>query len=351
VKARWLLAIGGGALILSQVLAYVSWEQRPAAQDTTGQGADLRAELDPGEFAGTLMLAGLRGVAIDLLWLRAANAREQSHGYESVALTSLISRVQPRFETVWNYLAWDLAYNLAADTDDPEEKWQWFQAGIQAGMRGIERNPQSYRITSNIAWMFFHKGDDFLERIESAQWKPVLAKVFAVHGEQAVLDHPVNAFDISAALYRIARRQAGNDQFRAIDQRFVAISVDKSGNRLHNQGQDLRALERWLDAIEEWQNVVKLADDPNWKDDSMRRIHRDIYSRHEGRLRRKAAHLASMIAPDAATGSTCAKAIETRNIAAARILLSEGTWKPRNTKGFEIRWRDVTEGGSKPTLQ
>ncbi len=343
MKARWLLTIGGSALLLSQVLAYVSWDERPAAQDKAGQGADLRAELDAGEFAGTLMLAGLRGVAIDLLWLRAANAREQSRGYESVALTSLISRVQPRFETVWNYLAWDLAYNLAADTDDPEEKWQWFLAGVQAGMRGVERNPQSYRITSNIAWMFFHKGDDFLERIEAAQWKPVLEKVFAAQGEKTALDGKLNAFDISAALYRIARRQAGNNQFRAIDHRFVAISIDKSGNRLHNQGQDLKALQRWLDAIEEWQVVVKLAEDPNWKDESMRSIHRDIFSRHEGRLRRKAAHLATMIAPDAATGSACAKAIETRKISEARKLLSTGIWQARSGKGFEIRWRDQAE--------
>ena len=108
-----LLALAAGLLVAAQALATVAAPKR----DVAGIGG-----LPPGEFAGTLMLGGFRGLACDLLWLRAVSAKEAGRFYESVALAEAITQVQPRFADVWQHLAHDLAYNLSFEADGPDQR-------------------------------------------------------------------------------------------------------------------------------------------------------------------------------------------------------------------------------------
>ena len=65
------------------------------------------------EFAGTLMLGRFRGLACDMLWVRADTAQEEGKFYESQALFGIITRIQPGFVQIWSYLSWNMAYNVA----------------------------------------------------------------------------------------------------------------------------------------------------------------------------------------------------------------------------------------------
>ena len=87
---NWLIA-GIVCLVLSQLLAVVAYPMRPAANLDVALGPEVTEgeqqlskvfqDLEPGEFAGTLMLGGLRGLVTDLVWMRAMDAKETKQYY------------------------------------------------------------------------------------------------------------------------------------------------------------------------------------------------------------------------------------------------------------------------------
>ncbi|MFW5829060.1 MAG: hypothetical protein ACOCXA_02260, partial [Planctomycetota bacterium] len=83
MRPRSVLALGLSCLLLAQLVGlYGVQPRRPASPLPEGWfGA-----LPPGEQVGLLMLGGFRGLAIDLLWLRAVQAKRDGRFYESVAL-------------------------------------------------------------------------------------------------------------------------------------------------------------------------------------------------------------------------------------------------------------------------
>ena len=206
---RQLLVSALLCFLLAQLLAWWTWSMRPAAnyetillgQDSEGSQANLNelfVELEPGEFAGTLLLGGMRGLVADLMWLRALESKKAGRYYESVALFGFISKLQPRFDRVWEFMAHDLAYNIAFEMDSSDEKWQWFLAGAQAAARGIERNPQSTRLMTFLAWMFTHKGETLIEQVERHDWDHILAVLR--HRFPTAVPEPIDVEVIDAEL-------------------------------------------------------------------------------------------------------------------------------------------------------
>lgn len=221
------------ALAAAQVVALFAWPLRPAAVQEEFVAGDERlgetfVALDPGEFAGTLLLGGLRGLVTDLLWLRATGAKERGRFYESVALFELISRVQPRFAQVWKFMAHDLAYNIAVEVGE-QERWNWFQAGIEAINRGARRNPRSVDLLRFHAWIFFHKGALYSDRILAHDWtgliNPLLRRHAAVpaiaHGPARVVARTRAAIRIVVAL-REGRTRVGAPMLLGVGDRFHA---------------------------------------------------------------------------------------------------------------------------------
>src|SRR4051812_40995971 len=174
VKSRVHLAIGVACLVAAQLLASGPLKAKRQEQEPVRGAYEA---LTPGEFAGTLLLGGFRGLACDLLWIRADESKEHGRYYESLALYRTITRIQPRFEQVWTYLAWDMAYNIGHEVEDEDSKWTWMMAGLDAATRGCLRNPQSERLLRHLAWMLNHRGDLFHGEIERTAWAPLLQPV------------------------------------------------------------------------------------------------------------------------------------------------------------------------------
>lgn len=364
MNARVSLAIGVALLVAAHLIA-VHWIAPRRAEVVTT--AEIHDALTPGEFAGTLMLGGFRGLATDLLWMRAVAAKDAGRFYESLALCEAIARVQPRFEQVWEFMSWDLAYNIAHEIDDDDGKWAWFQAGLGFNARGCRRNPDSVRLLRHLAWMFHHKGDWFHRRIEAHDFTPLIDPILAevdrrstAHGEPGrVATLPAGAglttYELSTALYRaaIVLAEAEGVAVQPFMRRMVPLGIERDGNLWRNRGDHRRALTRWLDALESWREVVAWHDRPahgdheghdehdeDDEDDARdRAISRDSYERNEGRLRRKAAFLARRLAEDPALGERVATAIEARDWATARAALGSGGWRMAANRGG-VRWLD-----------
>lgn len=106
----------------------------------------------------TAALGTFRGLAVDLLWARADQLQNAGEFYEAQTLSQWITTLQPRFQKVWAFQAWNLAYNIAAATQVPAERWGWVNRGIELlRTRGIPLNPRAANLYFELAWLYQNK--------------------------------------------------------------------------------------------------------------------------------------------------------------------------------------------------
>lgn len=106
----------------------------------------------------TIMLGGFRGLLADILWLRASNLQEDGQYVELIQLSDWITRLDPRNVEVWQFHAWNLAYNISVMMTDPEDRWRWVQSGIRLLRdEGLLYNPGAAGICQTIGWLYQHK--------------------------------------------------------------------------------------------------------------------------------------------------------------------------------------------------
>jgi hypothetical protein len=58
----------------------------------------------------TAALGTFRGLAVDLLWARADHLQDEGEFFEAQTLSQWITTLQPRFQKVWAFQAWNLAW-------------------------------------------------------------------------------------------------------------------------------------------------------------------------------------------------------------------------------------------------
>ena len=348
MRPRTALIAGAACLLAAQLLA--SFALKPLRANTVAAGETFTA-LKPGEFAGTLLLGGFRGLACDLLWMRATTAKENRRFFESVALFQAISRIQPRFEQIWEYMSWDMAYNIAVEVDDPAGKFGWYLAGLDANVRGCRRNLGSERLLRHLAWMYHHKGDTFHERVLAAEWAPLLnplieeldARIDGAPLERLPAGPGLSNFALSERVYRLALRVAAHEgkHVPAFVRRMVPLSLEKDGNLRRNRGLHREALVRYLDALDRWAEVRAwiVAPDVDEQDRYDKGLSIDSIERNEGRLRRKAASLARELAPDPTAADATAEALLSGRFAEARAANATPGWKDVARRAG-IRWLD-----------
>ncbi len=101
---------------------------------------------------------GLRAIAVNYLWIRSQDFKEQGRFYDAMQLATTICYLQPRFEGVWAFNSWNMAWNISVATHTPEERWQWVYNGVKL-LRddGIPMNRRSLLLYKELAWIFFFK--------------------------------------------------------------------------------------------------------------------------------------------------------------------------------------------------
>lgn len=103
----------------------------------------------------TAALGTFRGLAVDVLWARADHLQTEGEFYEAQTLAQWITTLQPRFQKVWGFQAWNLAWNITAATQVPAERWNWVNRGIDLlRSRGIPLNPSAANLYFDLAWIF-----------------------------------------------------------------------------------------------------------------------------------------------------------------------------------------------------
>src|SRR5688572_28804486 len=127
-------------------------------------------------------IGALRGLVVDILWVKANTMKEKGLFYEAMADADLITKLQPRFAQVWSFHGHNMAYNLSVATHTLEERWEWVNAGIQlVRNRGLRYNPNDMLLHRELAFWFAHKlegvSDDahlFYKRQFCIEWHRLL---------------------------------------------------------------------------------------------------------------------------------------------------------------------------------
>jgi hypothetical protein len=140
----------------------------------------------------TVALGGFRGLIANALWMRAMDLQEEGKYFEKVQLADWITKLQPHFTSVWIVQAWDMAYNISIKFDNPRDRWQWVQRGIELLRdEGLKYNPDEPLMYRELAWLFQHKiGQDLDDGhlYFKAQWAREMEKVLNRTNYVALID-------------------------------------------------------------------------------------------------------------------------------------------------------------------
>ena len=122
----------------------------------------LRDELGQGLSIG--VLSGMRSVVADLVWLQVTQAWEDEEWFRMGGLINLCTSLQPRASTFWDIGGWHLAWNASIgalmDRKEPNDLKRlkasqfWIQKGLEIYKRGIENNPEYWRLRADTGLLY-----------------------------------------------------------------------------------------------------------------------------------------------------------------------------------------------------
>lgn len=108
----------------------------------------------------TVAMGAFRGLVVDALWMRADKLKEQGQFFDAKQLAEWITTLQPRFAAVWEFHAWNMAYNISVTipASQPDQRWRWVKNGYELLRdQGILMNPKSLPLYRELARIFQHK--------------------------------------------------------------------------------------------------------------------------------------------------------------------------------------------------
>jgi hypothetical protein len=124
------------------------------------------SEIDPASETMKLASLGLRGLAVNLLWMKAIQAKDEKEFDIFESTLNALVKIQPTFIKVWEYQAHNLSYNVAVEFDDYEQRYHWIKKGIHFLTDGIPHNRKDHRIFDNLGMFTGHKFGRADERIQ-----------------------------------------------------------------------------------------------------------------------------------------------------------------------------------------
>ena len=94
---------------------------------------DKPENIPPSLAFATVATGAFRGLVVDVLWMRADRLKEEGQFFDAKQLAEWITTLQPRFASVWEFHAWNMAYNIsvAIPATQPDQRWRWVRNGYE----------------------------------------------------------------------------------------------------------------------------------------------------------------------------------------------------------------------------
>ena len=115
-------------------------------------------DIPPSLSVSTIALGPLRSLVANALWWRAMEQQNNGEYFDALQLADWITKMQPTYPSVWVYLGWNMAYNIAHDFAEPDDRWQWILRAIKLLRdEGLKYNPNDTVIRHELARMFYDR--------------------------------------------------------------------------------------------------------------------------------------------------------------------------------------------------
>ncbi len=153
----------------------IVWEQQIAREQDNLRyhglvmNRQMRDELGQGLTIG--ILSGMRSVVADFIWLEVTTAWENQEWFRMGGLVNLCTSLQPRAPVFWDMGGWQLAWNASVgaerDVTQPNELRRlkaarfWIDKGLDVYKRGIENNPEYWRLWSDTGLLYQQRLKDY----------------------------------------------------------------------------------------------------------------------------------------------------------------------------------------------
>jgi len=138
----------------------------------------------PPDIALMTKLGTLRALAIDVLFIRLEDLKNENRFFELMQLSDWLCKLAPRYPTVWSYSAWNMAYNISVCQYGDKARWLWVSNGVDnLRTRGIVYNPNSITLYKELAWIFYHKIGDKLDDSHMAYKAELAVEMELIFGE------------------------------------------------------------------------------------------------------------------------------------------------------------------------
>jgi hypothetical protein len=126
-------------------------------RDNNGLTQTELGQIDPTSETIRLATLGMRGIAVELMWIKANNYQMKKDWTRLRATLDQISKLQPHSILVWRYQAWNLSYNVSVAFDDYHDKFYWVIEGLNYMLQGVKANENEPRLYWDMAWFISNK--------------------------------------------------------------------------------------------------------------------------------------------------------------------------------------------------
>ncbi len=276
-KVIYVACIGGLLIPLSLVGRPATRDKSNAIRDAGGVMSQLRdsyelspaklSEIDPGSETMKLASLGLRGIAVNILWLKATEFKEQKDWDNFASTLNSLVKIQPNFVKVWEYQGHNLSYNVAVEFDDYEQRYHWIKKGITFLTQGIPYNRRDHRIIDNLGMIC---GQKFGIADERTQYRALFRNDTPFHDEMSQFvnvdrintpygpDHWLLAYEWYGRSIKLVENVAEGERIRKFSR--DVLFYQKQPSQLRNMGLSLHdefpaddfQQSNWLRAHEEW---------------------------------------------------------------------------------------------------
>ena len=146
----------------------------------------------------TVALGGFRGLISNYLWIRSNDLQLDDKFFEAAQLANWITDLEPHFEQVWAFEAWNMAFNISVKFKDYSDRWRWVDQGIELLRdRALRYNPDSPLLYQQLAWLYQFKMGQNLDDANlfyKQEWAREMAPFFGPEGTNFdALLHPQTA--------------------------------------------------------------------------------------------------------------------------------------------------------------
>jgi len=182
---------------------------------------DMRQQL--GQLGFLAALSGFRSVVADLLWFQAHTAWERTEWGRMALLFNNVTALEPRNTMFWDMAAWHMGYNasIAARNNrkQPREalrikaQREYFKVAEDFLLRGIQNNPDRYKLYDSLANLYRDKFQDHLKASEyfakAAQFEnsPTYEKRMAAYELSYCPDREQEAYEMLVKFYKMGENE------------------------------------------------------------------------------------------------------------------------------------------------